>query len=426
MTLEAVKGAPAPGSVAYWNLHPYVRRNGPEGNYLGLAPTEFAADTSELYQLLKKGHHHVDMPEEDWHRLVTWMDMNAPYLGEWPGERNENLLKRRYDLHRMFSGVERNYVTMKDSRFRRDAWANVSHSGCSVPSLRGENIPVPSPRNETLALDLGNGVNMAFRRIPAGEFKMGSELETSAEKPVARVRMEKPFWMGEAEVTLEQYRQFDPEYLNGWYDMHDKDQVRPGYDMDANPRFPAIRVPWTKAMEFCRWLSAKTGKKVTLPTEAQWEYAARGGTETDFFFGGRDSDFSSYANLGDVTLKELAVSGVDPKPIRNPNRFWDFVPRDEKFNDGTLHLAPVKSYRPNAYGLYDMIGNAAEWTRSEYRPYPWNNGDGRNESMDSCVPRAVRGGSWYDRPRRATSSWRWGYPGWRPVYNVGFRVIIED
>ena len=46
--------------------------------------------------------------------------------------------------------------------------------------------------------------------------------------------------------------------------------------------------------------------------------------------------------------------------------------------------------------------------------------------MDSCVPRAVRGGSWYDRPRRATSSWRWGYPGWRPVYNVGFRVIIED
>lgn len=52
--------------------------------------------------------------------------------------------------------------------------------------------------------------------------------------------------------------------------------------------------------------------------------------------------------------------------------------------------------------------------------------DGRNEGLDSRVPRAVRGGSWYDRPRRATSSWRWGYPGWRPVYNVGFRVIIED
>lgn len=165
---------------------------------------------------------------------------------------------------------------------------------------------------------------------------------------------------------------------------------------------------------------------MTLPTEAQWEYAARGGEDTDFFFGERDADFSAYANLGDVTLKELAVSGVDPRPIKNSDRFWDFVPRDEKYNDGKLHLAPVKSYRPNAYGLYDMIGNAAEWTRSEYRPYPWKEGDGRNESLDSRIPRAVRGGSWYDRPRRATSSWRWGYPGWRPVYNVGFRVIIED
>ena len=68
------------------------------------------------------------------------------------------------------------------------------------------------------------------------------------------------------------------------------------------------------------------------------------------------------------------------------------MPRDEKYNDGKLHLAPVKSYKPNAYGLYDMIGNAAEWTRSEYRPYPWKEGDGRNESLDSRVPRAVRGG----------------------------------
>lgn len=426
MTLEAVKGAPAPGSVSYWNLHPYVRRNGPEGNYLGLAPTEFFADTSELYQLLKKGHHGVEMPQEDWNRLVTWMDMNAPYLGEWPGERNEGLLKRRYDLHGRFSGAERNYVTMKDSLFRRSSGGSISDAGKPITRAGGKSIPVPEARNETLTVDLGNGVNMTFRRIPAGKFRMGNERETPAERPVSTVGIERPFWMGEAEVTLEQYRRFDPEYANGWYDMHYKDQVRPGYDMDADPRFPVIRVPWARAMEFCRWLSGKTGKKVTLPTEAQWEYAARGGEDTDFFFGERDADFSAYANLGDVTLKELAVSGVDPRPIKNPNRFWDFVPRDEKYNDGKLHLAPVKSYRPNAYGLYDMIGNAAEWTRSEYRPYPWKEGDGRNEGLDSRVPRAVRGGSWYDRPRRATSSWRWGYPGWRPVYNVGFRVIIED
>lgn len=427
-TVEAVTGAPAPGSVSYWNLHPYVRRNGPEGNYLGLTATEFFVDTSELYQLLKKGHHGVKLPPEDWGRLVTWMDMNTPYLGEWSGEHNEHLLQRRYDLHQLYSGATRNYVTMKDSDYQRKL--NVSPTrgtqdkGASSPEEG--NIPVPEPGTEKLSVDLGGSVVMEFRRIPAGSFSMGSDQETPVERPVSRVNVANPFWMGETEVTLEQYRQFDPEYLNGWYDMHYKDQVKPGYNMDANPRFPVIRVPWTKAMEFCRWLSAKTGKKVTLPTEAQWEYAARGGVAKQFFFGGREADFSPYANLADVKIKELAVKGVDPKPIKNPDRFWDFVPRDERFNDGTLHLAPVRKYKPNAYGLYDMIGNVAEWTRSAYKPYPWKDDDGRNDGVDEHTPRAVRGGSWYERPRRATSSWRLGYPGWRPVYNVGFRVMIED
>lgn len=426
MSTDAVKGAPSPGSVAYWNLHPYVRRNGPEGNYLGLTATEFFVDTSELYQLLKKGHHGVKMPQEDWNRLVTWMDMNVPYLGEWTGERNEGLLKRRYDLHKQFSVAERNYVTMKDSLFRRNIGNGIVNNTIAMPRVGEKSMPVPEPNNETLTIELGNNVNMTFRRIPAGRFKMGSDRETPAESPVNMVEIEKPFWLGETEVTLEQYRCFEATYENGWYDMHYKDQVRPGYNMDADSRFPVIRVPWTMAMEFCRWLSEKTGKKVSLPTEAQWEYAARGGSNTEFFFGEQGADFSAYANLGDITLKELAVSGVDPKPIKNPNRFWDFVPRDEKYSDGKLHLAPVKSYKPNAYGLYDMIGNVSEWTRSEYKPYPWKENDGRNDCADSRVPRVVRGGSWYDRPRRATSSWRWGYPGWRPVYNVGFRVMIED
>lgn len=95
---------------------------------------------------------------------------------------------------------------------------------------------------------------MTFRRIPAGKFRMGNERETPAERPVSTVGIERPFWMGEAEVTLEQYRRFDPEYVNGWYDMHYKDQVRPGYDMDADPRFPVIRClgpgPWNFAAGF--------------------------------------------------------------------------------------------------------------------------------------------------------------------------------
>ncbi len=435
---EAVKGAPAPGGVSYWALHPYVRRNGPEGNYLGLDACEFSADTSELVQLLKKGHHGVSLNREDWDRLLTWIDMNVPYRGNWPGERNEKYLNRRYELHKQYTTIQRDYVTMTDAQYQRKASppAPANASGKTAKTGKANEQPAPRAKNFPFAVeqlpqqetvDLGNNVSMKFRQIPAGEFLMGSNDETPAEQPVTAVKIRKPYWMGETEVTLEQYRQFDPEYKNGWYDMHYKDQVRPGYNIDADPSFPVIRVPWTKAMEFCKWLSEKTGKKVSLPTEAQWEYAARAGSSKAFSFGDVTADFSQKANLADVTIKELAVTGVDPKPIKNPDRFYDFVPRDEQYNDGVLHLAPVGTYQPNAFGLYDMHGNVAEWTLSKYQSYPWKDKDGRNGQLeDQDALRTIRGGSWRDRPKRATSSWRWGYPAWRKVYNVGFRVIIED
>lgn len=431
---EQVKGAPAPGCVSYWALHPYVRRNGPEGNYLGLDPCEFFADTSELVQLLKKGHHGVKLDKESWDRLYTWIDMNTPYLGNWPGEHNEKLLDRRYELHKRFTTIKRDYVTMYENNYKRETQPIVAKANMNM-DIASKKAPVtakgfPFTVDKELkeqSIDLGNNIAMKFRQIPAGNFVMGSDNETPAEQPASAVKIKKPYWMGETEVTLEQYRQFDPEYLNGWYDMHYKDQVRPGYNMDANPKFPVIRVPWVKAMEFCKWLSEKTGKKVTLPTEAQWEYAARAGSDKALPFGDVTADFSSYANLADVSIKKLAVMGVDPQPMNNPDRFYDFVPRDEKYNDSVLHLAQVGNYKPNSFGLYDMIGNVAEWTRSEYRPYPWSDKDGRNGKLsDQDVSRVIRGGSWYERPRRATTSWRWGYPAWRKVHNVGFRVIIED
>ena len=131
-------------------------------------------------------------------------------------------------------------------------------------------------------------------------------------------------------------------------------------------------------MAFCDWLSKKTGRKVTLPTEAQWEWACRAGTDTPLSFGDLDTDFSKYANLADITVKEMAVRGVNPKPIKNPNPTVDFELKDPRSNDGVLHLAEVGSYQPNAWGLYDMHGNAAEWTRSDYQPYPYDDSDGRN------------------------------------------------
>lgn len=418
-------------SKSYWALHPYVRRNGPEGDWRNMTAAEFTADTSELIQLLSKGHQGVKLGKEDMDRLVTWIDLNVPYRSAWEGERphNAEFMKKRYDYMKLFTTTKRDYVTLTDTDYK---------PGTPIASAAAPNTPRLDPvtdkpaqlagEPEQMKLDLGNGVAMNLRRIPAGTFTMGStRYETPQELPRTKCNIAKPYWMGETEITLDQYRQFDPSYKNGVYDMHNKDQVKPGYDMDTDGRNPVIRISHEKAMEFCRWLSKKTGKKVSLPTEAQWEYAARGNTAgQDFYFGSIVDDFSPYANLGDVSLKKLAVRGVDPQPINNPDRFFDFVPRSEKYNDNHVMLAPAGSFKPNAYGLYDMIGNVAEWTRSEYKPYPYKDDDGRNAPGNADTVRTVRGGSWRDRPERATSSWRWGYPAWRSVYNVGFRVVIED
>ena len=85
----------------------------------------------------------------------------------------------------------------------------------------------------------------------------------------------------------------------------------------------------------------------------------------------------------------------------------------------------VARYEANPWGLYDMIGNVAEWTRTDFRPYPYSESDGRNND-DPTQEKVVRGGSWYDPLSTARSGYRLPYPGWQKVYNVGFRVICEE
>jgi formylglycine-generating enzyme required for sulfatase activity len=94
-------------------------------------------------------------------------------------------------------------------------------------------------------------------------------------------------------------------------------------------------------------------------------------------------------------------------------------------NDGHNISASVGTFRPNAWGLCDMHGNAAEWTRSKFQAYPWRADDGRNDEGGE-EPRVVRGGAWSDRPAQARSAARLAYPPWRGVFNVGFRVVVED
>ncbi len=408
---------------AHRMLHPYVRRNGPEGDYHLLRPLEFHASTSELVQMLQKGHHNVTLDQEAWDRLITWIDINAPYHGTWAeAGAKKDILDRRMEMREKYAGDD----------FNPEAIVN--------PYVKSEDHVMPTPRERTvvprekaavkpcerkaLTLDLGDGMTMDLVGIPAGSFSMGSNDETPVEQPVSRVSIETPFYMGATEVTLGQFRKFDPDYRNGVYDMHYKDQVHRGYYMN-DMRLPVIRVSWQKAAAFCEWLSKKTGKTVTLPTEAQWEWACRAGTDTPLSYGGLDTIFSQHANMADITVKLMAVRGVNPKPMKNPNRHYDFELKDPRSDDNALMLSVAGSYRPNPWGLYDMHGNAAEWTRSDYKPYPYKASDGRNLGEPN-TKKVLRGGSWHDRPFRCTSSFRLGFPTWHRVYHAGFRVIVEE
>jgi formylglycine-generating enzyme required for sulfatase activity len=258
---------------------------------------------------------------------------------------------------------------------------------------------------DTTAIDLA--------LVPPGEFVMGSVEGPADEYPAARVKIERPFYLGTVEVTNAQYAAFDSAHDSAYISMTNKDHSGRGHPVNGEDQ-PVVRVTWEEAEAFCRWLSERTGKRFRLPTEAEWEWACRAGTATPFSYGTADTDFSPFANLADQTLEKLA---------RRDSPKWH--PRDGRFSDGGMVTIDVGRYQPNAWGLHDMHGNAAEWTHSAYRAYPYDAGDGREDPAAEGA-RAVRGGSWYDRPKRAASSFRLQYQPWQRVYCVGFRVVMED
>jgi len=420
---------------SYLALHPYVRRPGPESDYHVLPAYEYHADTSELIQMLKKGHYNVRLDQEAWERLYTWIDLNVPDHGTW-GEHQgvpRQFDERRLQMRQLYAYRDENPEKIFAAEPRQIQFIEPK----PMPSLPTSEITAPNwPFDSAAAqqrqaaagqtqktIDLGGGVTMDLVRIPAGEFVMGSLDGGVDEMPLSRVNITTHFWMGVIEVTNAQYKQFNPEHFNGYIDQHHKDHTLPGYAIN-DPQHPAVRVSWHDALAFCRWLSERTGLKVTLPTEAQWEWACRGGTQTAMNFGDVDADFGTHANLADVSIKLLAVSGVNPQPISNPSRYEDFIPKIDSVNDGEKIMAHAGKYAPNTWGLKDMHGNVCEWTRSVYASYPYNDTDGRNE-IAADGKRVVRGGSWYDRPMRATSSYRTMYQPYQKVYNVGFRVICE-
>ena len=170
-----------------------------------------------------------------------------------------------------------------------------------------------------------------------------------------------------------------------------------------------------------------------LPTEAQWEYACRAGSAAPLSYGPVGADFSRHANLADnaLSIHPPKTGGLESNITahRGEGVFLSAlaggdIPCDDRYDDGAVATAEVGGYEPNAWGLHDMHGNAAEWTLSSYTPYPYQDADGRN-ALNPGGRRVVRGGSFHDRPTRCRSAFRLSYPAWQRVHNVGFRVVCD-
>ena len=404
---------------SYLALRSYVRGHTLESDMHLLTPCEFSADTTELVQLLRAGHHGVKLDAEAWDRLITWIDLNTPAHGTWTEIVGADKVTAQRDRRREM---------LKRYAQRDEDPEAISGPAAPVAFAPPVKVPVPpaaaraelpgwpfdaaeARRRQAAAgnfqrqLDLGEGVQLELVRIPKGAFLMPDPNDKS---PPTRVAINEAFWMGRCEISNEQYARFDPSHDSRVErgDFLQFCEAERGYPANG-PKQPVVRVSWNAANAFCRWLSATTGESCTLPTEAQWEYACRAGAATPLWFGGLDTDFSKFANLADHTLRVMPPFSWGQPPGGVPA--WRPAVVDS-INDGFRVAAPIGSFEPNAWGLRDMCGNVWEWTTGDFTP----------------ERKAVRGGSWADRPQRATSTSRLGYRAWQPVYHVGFRIICEE
>jgi len=246
--------------------------------------------------------------------------------------------------------------------------------------------------------------------VPAGEFVMGSTLEETGhldEKPQHTVRIAKPFGVGKFEVTFDQ-----------WDACTNAGRCPAAKDDDyGRGKYPVINVTWRDADGYTKWLSETTGRTYRLLSEAEFEYAARAGTQTAWFWGDAPDSWGSrqaceYANTHDEAGKEV-----------HPMYVWSH----HKCNDGYGENGPTGSYKPNAFGLHDMIGNVREWVADCFQSgYDGAPSDGSvRPHQGACEKRVVRGGTWLDGPSTSRSAYRYSEAENFSNYQLGFRVACE-
>ncbi len=297
---------------------------------------------------------------------------------------------------------------------------------------------IPAEEMVSVATDNGakitNTIGMELVRIPAGEFMMGSprgEPGSDPDEPQHLIRITQPFYIGVFEVTVGQFASFvkatgyktnaETGEKGGYgfeFDMRNPcwdpkyNWRNSGFDQTEN--HPVCNVTWNDAQVFLRWLSDKENILYRLPTEAEWEYACRAGTQTMFQTGWRIDDVTKIGNIGDLTLHDQAErNGFEKsKDPRSPSR------------DGYVHTAAVGSFPANPFGLHDMTGNVAGWCSDwfferYYQQSPINDPTGPANG----VFRVFRGGFWGSYPQHVRSADRSRY---EPDYRdncIGFRVV---
>ena len=437
---EETSSADGSYSRAYRTLYAYTRTPSLESDMHMLIPSDFHADNSELIQMLRKGHHGVKLPSEAWGRLTTWIDLCVPFYGTWHELAGWKTVRpaseRRRAMLKLYAGIDYDPESIDALAPDPDPIIpKAQPAAAKPPKVEGWPFDAKEAKRRQSVVSttqrqiaVGDGMKLTLVYIPAGKFIMGDPSGADDERAAAPVSIDKPFWMGKFEITNRQFAKFDAKHNSRWI-------KGPGLQYSSAERGwrvngaqqPVVRVSQRRAMEFCQWLSKKTGKTFTLPTEAQWEYACRAGTDTPLWYGRTDADFSRTASLADGTLNKACLA-LRRKSLHRTTATLQTLVRpafSDKGNDGQIVSAEVGKYLPNAWGLHDMHGNAAEWTRSTYKPYPYQPGDGRNEPK-TAGRKVVRGGSFHDRPKTARSAHRLSYPAWRRVFNVGFRVICPE
>jgi formylglycine-generating enzyme required for sulfatase activity len=424
-------------SPSYVALHRFVHAHTLESDAHLLPPRDFHADTSKLIQILRDGHYGLHLDQEAWDRLITWIDLNAPAHGTWQEVVGHIPAKaklvapsaaRRRELQRRYAGIDEDpeavypaaiisppLHTSSNPSSMQQVTETKSQDASALPV---GHIPAkPSSTPETLTVALAHNVTLELVRIPAGQFLMGSNQGYDNERPAHPVVIDQAFWMGKFEITNQQYNCFDSVHDSGLEtgEVYQFGDYERGHRL-CRPEQPVVRVSWHQAMAFCDWLSNKTGMRFTLPTEAQWEYACRSAGSTPLWYGTLDDDFSRSANLSDATHYTVDYPHV-------PTAIPPWRPADARFNDGWRVSAAVGTFQPNPWGLFDMHGNVAEWTRSAYRPHAQNIATRPDKQTGR---KTVRGGSWLDRPRRARSAFRMHYAQSQAVHDVGFRVVRTE